>query len=232
MMGRGKIFELLDFPKFANPTVVAMDAALTSHNLVERLSGGGGFMTYQAIWSRLGTLASGHATEAYIDRELTLYREDWKNKSLKAAARLLAEHFGGRGQWYDHPRKPLRVSGFWFKPSIKGFWFVDSQAYAVLINPRKTQRLVPEHISFLARGIHELHCIDDPNDPVPLIVDLSEHQRGQGRELRVHTMPIEQAISLDEFDASVRQFLKALELAGVAVPPDAPDVINLFKRLP
>ena len=71
-----------------------------------------------------------------------------------------------------------------------------------------------------------------PNDPVPLIVDLSEHRRGQGRELRVHTIPVEQSISLDEFDASVRQFLKALELAGVAVPPDAPDVINLFKRPP
>jgi hypothetical protein len=43
-------------------------------------------------------------------------------------------------------------------------------------------------------------------------------------------MPVEKAISLEEFDAAVRQFLKALELAGVALPTDAIDVIDLFKK--
>jgi hypothetical protein len=38
------------------------------------------------------------------------------------------------------------------------------------------------------------------------------------------------SISLDEFDGAVRQFLKALELAGVALPTDAVDVIDLFKK--
>ena len=107
---------------------------------------------------------------------------------------------------------------------------MDGQAYAVLINARKQQRLFPDHIRFLARGVHELHCIDDPNDPIPLIIDVSEPVKDKGRVLRAYEMPVEKAISLDEFDAAVREFLKALELAGVAQPTDAVDVIDLFKK--
>jgi hypothetical protein len=43
-------------------------------------------------------------------------------------------------------------------------------------------------------------------------------------------MHAEKTISLDEFDAAVRQFLKALELAGVALSTDAIDVIDLFRN--
>ena len=229
MAGRGKIFELLDFPKFAYPSVLGMDAALTSQNLIERL-GGGGFMSYSSIWSRMAAIVEGRATETFIEKEFGFYSENWKNQSIRDAVRLLKQHFGGRGTWYSLPTKPIFVLGFLFKPSIKGIWFVDGQAYAVLINARKHQRLFPEHLGFLARGIYELHCIDDPNDPIPLIVDLSEHSLGDGRILRVHPMPVEKAISLDHFDLAVREFVRALELAGVAraVPDGA--IIDLFKK--
>ena len=98
-----------------------------------------------------------------------------------------------------------------------------------MINARKSQSLFPEQLRFLARGVHELHCIDDPNDPIPLIIDVSAPD-GEKRKLRPYIMPVEKAISLDEFDDAVRQFLKALELAGVALPTDADDVIGLFKK--
>jgi hypothetical protein len=52
MAARGKTFQLLDFPKFALPSVTNMDAALTSVNLVDRL-GGKSFMSYSAIFARL-----------------------------------------------------------------------------------------------------------------------------------------------------------------------------------
>jgi hypothetical protein len=229
MAGRGKYFELLDFPKFAYPSVGGMDAAQTANNLIERLAGKG-FMSYAMIWPRLELIVSGRATEAFITSEFSPHAEEWKNKALQDVARLLKSHFGGRGRWYRHPLTPTKVLGFWFKPSIKGVWWVDGQAYAVLINARKTQRLFPEHIRFLARGVHELHCIDDPNDPVPLIIDVSAGDDGSGCSLKPYVVPVEQAISLDEFDNSVRQFLRALQLAGVAVPTDATDVIDLFKR--
>jgi len=49
--------------------------------------------------------------------------------------------------------------------------------------------------------------------------------------LRPHIIRPEQSISFDEFDDAVRQFLKALELAGVALPPDGIDsVIDLFRK--
>jgi hypothetical protein len=43
-------------------------------------------------------------------------------------------------------------------------------------------------------------------------------------------VPAEEAISLDEFDEAVRSFLKALQMACVALPTDAIDIINLFKK--
>ena len=95
----------------------------------------------------------------------------------------------GRGRWYRHIEKPKRVLGFWFKPSIKGVWWVEGKGYAVLINPRKGQPLFRDHVRFLARGIYELHCVEDPNDPVPLIIDVSAPEFGKSRILRTYEMP-------------------------------------------
>lgn len=232
MSGRGKFFELLDFPKFAYPGVTGMDPIQTSYNLIERL-GGGGFMSYGQIWTRMDSIVGGRVDEAYLKAQFSAYGADWKNASIQDVARLLTRFFGGRGRWYSHPPKPTKVLGFWFKPSIKGVWFVDGQAYAVLINARKSQHLFPEHVKFLARGVYELHCIDDPNDPIPLIIDVSQHGDDEGRLLRPYIVPPEQAIPFEEFDDAVRQFLKALEIAGVALPSDPIDsVVDLFKKRP
>jgi hypothetical protein len=230
MAGRGKTFELLDFPKFAAPSVLRIDAGQTATNLIERLSGIS-FMSYGQIWPQMSSIVSGFATESFICHKFNAYSDDWKNNSIRDAVRLLALHFGGRGKWYPFPSKPVYVLGFWFKPSIKGVWFVDGKAYAVLINARKGQPLTDEVVRFLGRGIYELHCVDDPNDPIPLIVDLSEHGRSEGRGLRVHEIMADSAISLDEFDAAIREFVKALALAGVAVPkPDVENMVDLFKK--
>jgi hypothetical protein len=229
MANRGKTFELLDFPKFAYPSVLGMDAGLTSQNLIERL-GGGGFMSYSSIWPRMAAVVDGSATETFIESEFGFYKEDWKNESIRDAVRLLKKYFGGRGTWYSLPTKPIFVLGFLFKPSIKGIWFVGGQAYAVLINARKQQRLFPEHLRFLARGIYELHCINDPNDPIPLIIDLSEHDLGEGRILNAHVIPADKAITLDAFESAVREFVRALELAGVALATPDGSMIDLFKK--
>jgi len=84
----------------------------------------------------------------------------------------------------------------------------------------------------LARGVHELHCIDDPNDPTPLIVDLSKHEDDDGRKLRVHPVLPDEAASLENFEHSVREFLVALNIAGISlpIPPSVENVLDLFKR--
>lgn len=230
MAGRAKYFELLDFPKFAYPALVGMDAVLTANNITERL-GGGGFMSYGMIWARMNVIVGGRATDDFITTTFNRYEDDWKNNSIQEVVNYLSHYFGGRGNWYPFPMRPKKVLGFWFKPSIKGIWFVDGKAYAVLINARKGQPLHPDHRKFLARGVYELHCREDPNDPIPLILDVSEPVKGQGRQMRAFTLPVDQAISLQEFDDTVRTFMQALELAGVALPPDTTDsMVDIFKR--
>lgn len=230
MAGRAKYFELLDFPKFAYPALVGMDAALTANNLVERL-GGGGFMLYGMIWPRMNVIVGGRATDQFVSTTFNKYGDDWKNNSIQEVVNYLSHYFGGRGTWYPFPMRPKKILGFWFKPSIKGIWFVDGKAYAVLINARKGQPLHPDHRKFLARGVYELHCREDPNDPIPLIIDVSEPSRGEGRQIRAFTMPVSQSISLQEFDDSVRTFMQALQIAGVALPPDTTDsMVDIFKR--
>jgi len=229
MAGRGKTFELLDFPKFALPSLKEIDAAQTSLMLVDRLAGKS-FMSYVPVWGNLDKIAAGQATDSFVERELQPYTEDWKNEAIRDVVRLLRRYFSGRGKWYGHAAQPIHVHGFWFKPSIKGIWFVDGRAYAVLINARKGQRLTHQDVRFLARGIYELHCVDDPNDPTSLVLDLSERRIDAGRSLDEYVMPVEKAISLDEFEGAVREFLKALQLAGVAVPTATENVVSLFKK--
>ncbi len=135
-----------------------------------------------------------------------------------------------KGTWYPLPGKPRYILGFWFKPSIKGIWFYRGQAYAVLINARKGQPLTPLDEKFLARGVFELHCINDPNDPIPLIIDLSEHEEGKGRKLIARPIAPEEAVTLEAFEHTVREFLTALNLVGISQPiPPIDNVIDLFR---
>jgi len=231
MAGRGKYFELLDFPKFSDPSVFSMQAASTALRLRERLSGGG-FMSYNQIWPRFDVIVRGFATEAYVLNTFKAYRDSWKNETIRDVVRLLCKVFGGKGTWYPEPSTPKYILGFWFKPSIKGIWFHDGRAYAVLINARKGQPLSMEDVRFLARGVYELHCIDDPNDPIPLIIDLSEHDDGKGRELKVYAVEADEAASLAQFEGALREFLVALNMAGISLPlsPTIENIISLFKK--
>jgi hypothetical protein len=231
MPTRGKFFELLDVVKFGMPDALTLNAEATSYNLAERVVGGG-FMSYGAMWSRMDLLVRGYATDNFVENAFSFYEDDWKNKSIQDAFRLLREQFGGKGRWYAAPRQPTYVLGFWFKPSVKGYWFHDGKAYAVLINARKGQPLPMTDIRFMARGVYELHCREDPNDPIPLIVDLSQHNGDDGRRARIYEVPFEEAVSLEAFETSIREFLVALNLAGVALPPplDVEHILDLFRK--
>lgn len=231
MAGRGKFFELLDFPKFADPSVLNMRADRTALQLRERLDGGG-FMSYGAVWPRIGNIVRGVATETYILNTFRAYRASWKNESIRDVVRLLCKVLGGKGTWYPEPSKLIYVLGFWFKPSIKGIWFHEGRAYAVLINARKGQPLTMEDLRFLARGVHELHCIDDPNDPTPMIIDLSEHEDGKGRELKVYVLEAVESATLAQFEDGLLEFLVALNMAGISLPlpPAIENIVNLFKK--
>ena len=200
MARRGKYFELLDVVKFGFPDALTLQAEATSYNLAERVAGGG-FMSYGALWPRLDVLVNGYATDDFIDSHSPYStRMTGRTSSLRDAFRLLRENFGGKGRWYAAPRYSTYVLGFWFKPSIKGYWFHEAEAYAVLINARKRQPLTRSDVRFMARGVYELHCREDPNDPIPLIVDLSQHDGDKERKARVYEVPADEAVSLEAFE--------------------------------
>lgn len=230
MAGRRKFFELLDFTKFGVPSVLNIDSPATSISLIERL-GGKSFMSYGQVWPRLDDVVKGLATDDYIVKNFKAYKAQWKNETIRNVVRLLRRHFGGKGNWYPEKSKPKYVLGFWFKPSIRGIWFYQDQAYAVLINARKGQPLSKEDVSFLARGIYEIYCREDPNDPIPLVIDLSEHEKGKDRELRIYEVVPDKAASLEAFELAVKRFIVALNLAGIAQPlPLSLDILRLFKK--
>lgn len=189
-------------------------------------------MSYGQVWPHIDDVVRGLATDAYIVNIFKAYKAPWKNESIRNVVRLLRRYFGGKGTWYPEKSKPKYILGFWFKPSIRGMWFFEGRAYAVLINARKSQPLSQDDIKFLGCGIYELYCRDDPNDPIPLIIDLSEHEKGKGRELNVYLVSIASSMPLDQFEHSVRRFIEALNLAGIGqpLPPAVDSVIDLFKK--
>lgn len=231
MAGYGKCYVLLDVPKFAAPDVLTLRAEPTAFNLMERV-GGGGFMSYGQIPPRFDVLVKGYASDDFIEASLAAYKHEWKNKVVQAAYKLLRDHFGGKGRWYPMRSTRTYVLGCWFKPSIWGFWVHDGNVYAVLVNCRKGQPLTHNDVRFLARGVYELYCIDNVNNPIPLIVDLGLHPEDKERKARIYEVPAVEAISLEAFESSVREFLSALNLAGVSLPPppDVEHILDLFRR--
>jgi len=229
--GRAKYVELLDAVKFAVPDVLRMEAEPTASNLAERVVSSG-FMSYGQMWPRFDLMVKGFATDEFIESSFSAYKHEWKNKAIRDAFRLLRNIFGGKGSWYRVPNHRTYVLGVWFKTSIKGFWVYEGKVYAVLINARKGQALSWDDVRFLARGVYELHCIDNPNDPIPLIIDLGLHDGDKERGVRVYEVQPEEAISLETFESSVREFLVALSLAGISLPPppDVEHILDLFRR--
>ena len=78
MAGGGKFFELIDFPKFAAPSVLEMDVSRTAANLISRLTGRS-FMSYAGIWTRMPLIVEGFASERFICDEFSIYDDEWKN---------------------------------------------------------------------------------------------------------------------------------------------------------
>ena len=132
------------------------------------------------------------------------------------------------------PNTRSYVLGCWFKTSIKGFWVYNSKVYAVLIDCRKYQPLNVDDVRFLARGVYELHCIDDPNNPIPLIIDLGQHSDDSKRKARLYEVPVEEAVSIEAFEATVKEFLVASNLAGISqpLPPDVEHILSFLALNP
>jgi hypothetical protein len=229
-MATRKRFELLDCPKLAYPSLTEIDAPATAANILERLEGKG-FLNYGQIWPRMPDVVAGHVDESYLQQRLSGYPVQWKNDNLQEVMRLLSKAFGGKGRWYKAGLMPIEVlPGAYFKPSIRGTWYHQNQAYSVSINARKHQRVFMDHARFLARGIYEFHSIDDPNDPIPMVVDVSASDNGK-RQLKTFIFDNSEMMSLEQFESILRRFFEALALAGVTtVPKGVGKIADLFRK--
>jgi hypothetical protein len=226
-----RVFQLLDVPKFAYPSLANIDSVQTANNITDRLNGRA-FMSYSRPLALIPKIVRNELSAEQLGSMFNSYKEDWKNVSQREVAVALHGAFGGKGVWYPIPPKPVQVfDGLWFKPSVRGVWFDGTDPFMVAINPRKHQRLVPDHLAFLARGMHELYGIDDPNDPLSLIVDLSVDETGRARTTRQAIVPESRMIDVIQFEEIMRLFFESLRLAGVeAVPRDLRDVTDMLKR--
>ncbi|CAN2533515.1 hypothetical+protein [Methylocapsa aurea] len=226
-----RVFQLLDVPKFAYPSLSELDPIQTANNILDRLHGKS-FMSYSRPLGLMPKIVRGEITSADIPSMFTSNKEEWKNVNQREVAKSLYDSFGGKGAWYPVSSKEIQVfEGLWFRPSVKGVWFDGKAPFMVAINPRKRQPLVQEHLAFLARGMHELYGIDDPNDPVPLILDLSVEGKSDIRSARKTIIREWQMFSLHEFEEIMRAFLEALRVAGIdAIPRELKDVTDIFRR--
>jgi hypothetical protein len=226
-----RVFQLLDVPKFAYPSLANIDSVQTANNITDRLNGRA-FMSYSRPLALIPKIVRNELSAEQLGSMFNSYKEDWKNVSQREVALALHGAFGGKGMWYPVPSKPVQVfDGLWFKPSVRGVWFDGRAPFMVAINPRKHQTLVTEHLAFLARGMHELYGIDDPNDPLSLIVDLSVDETGKARTTRQAIVPESLMIEVIQFEEIMRLFFESLRLAGIeAVPRDLRDVTDMLKR--
>lgn len=224
------IFELSDVPRFAYPSLEKLDIVQTAANIQQRLADTA-FMSYGAVLSRLQRTVKGDLTDFVIASELNFYKHGWKNLELQSVALLLRTALAGKGTWYRFSQKPVELlPSVFFRPSIKGILFTEGQPYAVSINPRKRQPWNSVHQAFIARGVYEVGCVDDPNDPLPMIIDVSSVDGGK-RDLKIRVFDPEQMMPEALFDDIVRRFFEALALVGIgSVPDKSISVIDLFRK--
>jgi hypothetical protein len=98
------------------------------------------------------------------------------------------------------------------------------------INPRSSQVIDEDDAAFWARGLYELHGVDDPNDPTPMIVDLSDRY-GAGRILYPRWFDGDSMMSAALFEEIISRFFAAMEIAGLtSVPKSVPDMTDLLRR--
>lgn len=204
-----KTFEVLDVIRFASPNVRQIDPFHTSTLIRERLSGKG-FMDYRPLWSRMPSITARFVSDA----EISMW---WQKAALINAMHAINGSYRQAGSWYGFSRVQRNIFGVQMKPSVRGVLFRNDRAEAHLINPRKGQILSENDFRFLARACYEEHCRNDPNDPIPFVVDTSEVKKGKGRIVRDRECTNSDMISVDEFESIMDLFFQSIQLAGYPI---------------
>ncbi len=93
-----RVFQLLDVPKFAYPSLSELDPIQTANNILDRLHGKS-FMSYSRPLGLMPKIVRGEITSADIPSMFTSNKEEWKNVNQREVAKSLYNSFGGKGAW-------------------------------------------------------------------------------------------------------------------------------------
>ena len=205
-----KVFNILDVPRFARPCLSEIDVIQTAQELRIRLQTTG-WMSYNPLWPRINFVKGKVVSEDVI-------KTWWKSESLIEAMMILKDEFAQSDPWYGFTENLRDISGILFKPTVKGIRVRPERFEALVINPRKGQPIDDYDARFLARAAYEEHCIDDPNNPEPVIIDLSKPKFSKVRLRRRFTNMRERMISIEEFEQILGTFFEAAQIAGYEIP--------------
>jgi hypothetical protein len=232
-MKRRLVLELLDVIQFATPSIAKLDLELTAKK-ISHFKKKGTPKSYNIAFDLLPKIATGLIKRQDVIAYLNTHPiADWRPFVEDVGIRLYEIFSEIECSWYPTGRKPIQTfSDVWTKPAIRGVAVSKGEARPCLINPRASLYLGNDNnLSFIARGVHELHVIDDVQATGTLIIDLGKHPATKLRENRVHYSEEIEMISLDEFESILRRFVEAVKLAGFNVTPDSIYTVgDLFRK--
>ncbi len=232
-MKRRLVVELLDVVQFAAPSITALDLDLTAKKIIH-FKKTGTPRSYNIAFDLLPKVATGLLRREDVIAYLNTHHiVDWRPFVEDVGTRLF-DIFSAMGcSWYPAGRKPIATfSDVYSKPAIRGVVVKDGEARPCLINPRASLFLGNgKNLSFVGRGVHELHVIDDVQAKGMLIIDLGKHPETNKRENRLHYSEEIELMSLEEFESILKNFIEAVKLAGFNVTPESVYTVgDLFRK--
>jgi len=197
--------------RFAIPNIWDINARQTASS-PELLSflGGRGWGSYGPLWKKMPRIWKGSLADAEI-------ASWWKTAWLIDGMKALRDQYKVVGAWYPLSQDARWVGGVKLKTSARGVLFTPEHGPEVhVINPRKSQFIDRQALSFLARAAYEEHVIDDPNSPRVAVLDLGSKKRSKTRDVQMYRGDFVDMMSVEHFEYAVNAFFEALKLADAA----------------
>ena len=228
------VMELLDVVQLSSPNFENSNEFETAKRILSyRMRGSSNPPSYDMAFAQMRNIVSGYLKKVDLVRHLETHGNDrWRSNLVDVGERLFDIFSKDHCDWHPSGRRPIETfSGIWVKPAIRGVRVVgNGEAFPCLVNPRSSLFFGSRALSFVARGIYEFHVIDNPKAIGPMIVDLGRDHISGVRANRVFMPGQLSMMPLEEFEQVLRQFLKAVELAGLlSVPSDRHLGIDMFR---
>jgi len=231
-MKKRLVVEMLDVIQFAKPNIAHLDIRLTADEIL-RYKRRSTSRNYNLAFEPIRLISSGRLKREQVVQLMASWPDPgWHPFLIDVATRLFDIISPLGGVWYDVKRKPISIfPNVWTKPAIRGVVVKNGIALPCLVNPRSSLYIDALKLSFVARGVHELHVVDDAQANGPMIIDLGKHPITEKRDNRIYLPKESELMQLEQFESILKSFLEAVKLAGFNVQPNQfHTVADLFRK--